>query len=340
MKRTFLSVLSFAGVLASAQYDGFTGTGALNANGWTTYGGTAGQVQIITTPSESGNSLAYPGLTSQGNRIALSSVNREGLDKKFSSPVTTTAYVSFLLKVTDTSTLQPNTLQTPPGYIAFFSPLEGADIGNTGWVSRISLRQGSSSSKYNIGVLNATGGTAGLTDLYGTTTPAEYNVGQTYLIVVKYDMTGTQGNTKLWVNPAIGSTEGTPIVSTSFGTSAKQSQIASFALRQAVATGFMELDEVRLGKTWEEVVSDTTLAVNNFTKSEALISETVVKDGFRILKSGTSSMEIYSMSGSLISKRRVTEGETINASNLQPGIYLVKITSADSQSRVVKIIKK
>lgn len=339
MKTKILPILMLVSGLVSAQYDPFSGTGALNANGWSTFGGTSGEINILTTPSGSGNSLAYTGLTSQGNRVAFSTSYTEDLDKAFTAPITTTAYVSFLLKVTDASTFSANSLATPPGYAMFFSPNSGTNIGSTGWVSRLSFRQGSNSQKFNMGVLNTTGGSAGLTDVYGSTTPAEYNVGQTYFVVIKYDMTGSTGNTKLWVNPAIAATEGTPVVSSSFGSSAKLAQVASFGVRTANNTGNFELDEVRLGSTWSEVVPTTTLGVADAAaNSKNVISNTLVKDNFKILLSGKNALEIYAPNGSLVSKKMVIGGDFVDISQLNPGMYLLKITNG-TEVRTVKIIK-
>lgn len=340
MKKNFILLSLLSSFSAYAQYDGFNYSGALSSNGWSSHGGTSGQLVSLTSGSDFGSSLNYPGITTpQGNRTLITSAQSEDVNLAFTTPVTTTAYASFLMKVVDNSTMAVNTQSTVPGYIIHFARNSGADIGSTGWVSRLCVRKGSSASTFNLGILNTTGGSAGLTDLYGNAVPTEYQVGTTYFVVLKYDMTGTNGQTSIWINPTVAS-ENTPTHTSSFGTSAKIPEVASLAFRQSNNAGAVEVDEVRLGQTWAEVVGSAFLSNNEVTlKKTALISNTLVEDGFTLLTKNSAKIEIYSPAGSLVKSLTAASNTYINASTLIKGTYIVKITE-NNKVTTVKIIKK
>ena len=338
MKKNYILILSLFCLAAHAQYDGFVRTGPLvGADDWENFSGTT-PIVMLTTPSDSGNSLNYAGATAPtGNRVGMSTALSEDANKKFATAKTSAAFVSFFLKITDESTYSANTLATAPTYIAHFSPLSGASIGTTGWVSRLSIRKGSAVGKFNIGILNATGGTAGLTDIYGTATPADYNINTTYFVVMKYDMTGANGVSSLWINPTLTS-EASPLVSSSFGGGTKLAQVASFAIRNANNTGVWELDELRMGSSWAEVVG-ATLQVKDLNSDSKILSNTIVKDQFRILVKGNSLVEIYNAAGSLMKKSAVGANEAIFVTELPKGVYFVKVL-ANGKSYSAKIIKE
>lgn len=340
MKKNFILVSLLSSFIAYAQYHGFNYTGALSSNGWASHSGTLGQSVTLTNGSDLGSNLNYPGIaTPQGNRTLISSAQTEDVNLAFTTPVTTTAYASFLMKVVDNSTMAVNTQSTAPGYIIHFARNSGGDIGSTGLVSRLCVRKGSSASTFNLGILNTTGGSAGLTDLYGNSTPTEYQVGTTYFIVLKYDMTGTNGQTSIWINPTVGS-ESTPTHTSSFGTSAKIPEVASLAFRQSNNAGSVEVDEVRLGQTWAEVAGSAFLSSNEVgIKKTALISNTLIEDGFTLLTKSSAKIEIYNIAGSLVKNLTVESNTYINISTLSKGTYIVKIAE-DSKVSTVKIIKK
>ena len=101
MKKLYLACVLFLtfSVVHSQIAETFSFTGALNANGWTTPSGTAGQIQTINTASECGNSLYYTGLeASLGNRTTLVAGNSEDVNKSITG-ISGTGYYSLLLKV-------------------------------------------------------------------------------------------------------------------------------------------------------------------------------------------------------------------------------------------------
>ncbi|MEZ5405861.1 MAG: hypothetical protein R3F23_06725 [Verrucomicrobiia bacterium] len=72
-------------------------------SGWTVHSG-ATPVNVVDTPSDSGNSLSFPGLpASSGNRIVVSQSQTADIGTNFPAQVTqdnTSVYVSFLVKFT------------------------------------------------------------------------------------------------------------------------------------------------------------------------------------------------------------------------------------------------
>lgn len=347
MNKIFTLLLGLVAYNINAQYDSFSGTGSLTANGWAAHSSEAnGPIQILTTASDSGNSLKVNGIVSPtGNRIEVKSTQAEDVNKAFSAPVTTTAYVSFFLKYTDVTPLAANSLTTAPTYFAHFSPIAGASIG-TAWQSRLSIKKGSAADTFNLGVLNTTGGTITASDIFGAS-PADYNINTTYFVVVKYDLTttSTSGTSTIWINPTIGSTAPAATVTSSIGTSSKPANISSFALRQASSSsavgsvGTFQIDEVRLGTSWEDVVKPESLSTIDMNKKRYFISNTLVKDQFRVLSNKNSLVEIYDANGRLVKKLNANSNEFVNVADLKKGVYMVKINEG-TETNTVKIIKE
>ncbi|WP_159969830.1 T9SS type A sorting domain-containing protein [Halpernia humi] len=338
MKKHYFLGLILLGSFCSAQYSAFAGTGNVNGSeGWASHSGTANQIQKLATASDVGNSLSYADLeASTGNRTFISDANSEDINLAFSAAATTTAYASFLLKVTDVSNMQPNTYGFAPSYFAHFAPTSGTSVST--FVSRLSIRQGSVANTFNLGIVNTTGGTIPLSEIFPAS-PQDYAVGTTYLVVLKYDMTGTSGKTSLFVNPVINGTEPAAIISSSAGTSTKLASVLSFCLREASKIGSMEIDEVRVGSTWASV-TPAYLAVSDLSATKkSLISNTLVKDNFKMLTSGSADLQIYSATGALVRTLQTKSNEVININNLPKGMYILKIVT-DGKLSTEKIIKE
>jgi hypothetical protein len=230
-------------------YEPFNGTGLLTgSNGWETHSGTSGQIQY------EASSLSYSGLpASIGNRIRIDSTYSEDVNKAISPDVTDSVYASFLLKVLSATSLQPN--DQLGAYFLHFLPNAGSSVGTTGFAGRVHIRAGSAPGTFNLGVLNQAGGTQTATNIFGAS-PQDYLVGQTYFVVVKYVISSNR--VTLWVNPSVGLTsEPPPTHTNNTGTSAAPTQIRSLAIRNANTsgrgTGNLELDEIRVSRSWSDV---------------------------------------------------------------------------------------
>ena len=268
--RLLLLAMLFVANVAMSQtifYEPFNGTGSLNgSNGWVTHSGTANQIQYETTPGDVGTSLSYSGLPApSGNRIRIDSTQSEDLNKEISPSVTDSLYASFLLKVRSSTSLNANSPTELGAYFIHFLPLAGSSVGTTGFVGRIHIRAGSAPGTFNLGALNNAGGTQTVANIYGTS-PQDYPIGQTYFIVFKY--VRTSNTVTLWVNPPVGlATEPTPTHTNNTGTSSAPAQIASLAIRNSNSsgrgTGNLEIDEIRVSRTWAEATLPVELTAFN-----------------------------------------------------------------------------
>ncbi|WP_313580781.1 T9SS type A sorting domain-containing protein [Chishuiella sp.] len=339
MKKIF-TLLSLAIIsVVNAQYDGFAYNTALDQNGWTTHSGATGTILPLTTSSDDGNSLAYSGIpTSKGNRTSLVPSANISINKSLNESSKDVVYASFLIKVVDIEKIPANTVATAPGaYFFFFSNNEKNNVSDgTGSVSRIGLRKGKTDGTFNISLANTTGGSIPESELYGTS-PIDYKVNQTYFVVVKYDMTGDKGKSSIWVNTL---SENDTHHTSEAGTSNKQTEIKSVALRERIsqASG-VEIDELRLGTSWDEVTKATLSTDDIVDKNRNIISNNLIVDQFKVLSNQQTSIEIYSLSGQLVKSSKLAPQSNVNISNLSSGVYVIKITEG-TKTYTQKIIKK
>ena len=230
----------------------FNFTGLVNANGWTTHSGTAGQLQAITTPSNSGNSLSYPSLeNSIGNRIQLTAGNSEDINKQIAN-ISGIGYYSFLLNVPTTTGLHAN--GGAGDYFIGFGGASGASV--TILASRVYIKAGLTPNTFVLGLLNQSSGASATSYL-----PTEYPVGTTVFIVVKLDATVSPINASMWVNPIPGTVETPSNLSNNTGSNGL-ANFASIFIREggnaSAGTGSVEIDEIRAGATWYQVTPCNT----------------------------------------------------------------------------------
>ncbi|MFM1947785.1 MAG: hypothetical protein RL207_2068 [Bacteroidota bacterium] len=262
MKRILLVLIVFIGFQGFSQaFEAFNFTGSANANGWATQSGTAGELVAITTPSASGNSLSYTGLqASSGNRINLTSTGSEDINKVF-TPTGTTAYMSFLLNVQNTTGLT-----TAGAYFTGFGGSSGTAAISI-YFPRIFIKSGTTPGTFQIGILNTSGGVGAVATYVST----EFTPGTTLFIVAKVSSPAVAGviTSSLWVNPIPGGAETAAAVTNAGGTSTWPANgVQSVILRQAAGTGNLEVDEIRTGTTWADVTpaaSSSCVTYNTIT---------------------------------------------------------------------------
>jgi len=328
MKKLYTLSLLLVGALSFGQLsDSFTGTGALTANGWSSHSGTADQLSI------SSGSLSYPGFTSTGNKVALVAGNNEDVNKASAAAITGVAYYSVLLNVPNTTGLHPNT--ATGDYFLMHSATTGT-TGVTAFSGRLFIRTGSVENTFNIGVLNNSGGTAAPSFI-----ATDYPVNTTIFVVVKYDL-GTN-TASIFVNPTLGGTEGTASATNATGTTVAPAQIAALAIRQGgnatTGTGNVEIDELRLGTTWASVTS-AALSVNQNSIEGLKVYPNPVVDGKLYINStanATKEVVIYDVLGKQVVN--TTTQNALNVSNLNGGVYIVKITEEGKTATRKLVIK-
>jgi hypothetical protein len=326
-----LYTLSFTLLAAVASFgqttDQFTGTGTLAANGWSHHSPgdptpNIGQIVILTTPSDSGNSLSYAGLApSTGNRTAIVAGNVEDVNKALTAPITTgTVYYSALIKAVDNTSFFGNAAGSD--YFMALSSATGTSV--TLFFGRLYVRQGVTDGTFNLGVANGTPN-----PVVPNFAAQDLTVGTTYLVVVKYDIATSTAS--LFINPVIGGAEPASLVSHT--STALATQIASVAIREggsaATGTGNIEIDEVRVDATWAGV-TPVNLATQDFAIAGLKVYPNPVKGGNLYITSDsneTKAVAIYNVLGKQVLTASVNDAP-INVSNLSAGVYIVKITEA------------
>jgi len=330
MKKLYTLSLLIASCVALAQStDPFAGAvgSALNANAWQTHSGTAGQLVIAA------GSLSYSSLATVGNKTQIVAGNSEDVNL-VTGPLTGTAYYSAILNVLNTDGLAVNT--DPAGnYFLALGATSGASV--TALPSRLYIKAGATAGTFNLGVLNNSGGTA--TPTFSTT---DYPVATTTFVVLKYDLASNTAS--LFVNPSVGGTEGSATVTNATGTTAAPTQIASVVIRQAgtaaAGTGNVELDNVRVGGTWDYVVA-SNLGTNHNAIAGLQVYPNPVTNGNLFITSDsndTKNVAIYDVLGKKVVNTTVND-QPINVSALNSGVYIVKITEAGKTATRKLVIK-
>lgn len=323
MKKLYTLSIVLISTLSFAQtYIPFTGTGALNANGWTTHSGTPGQLTILTTPSDSGNSLSYPGLlASTGNRTSMIAGNGEDVNFPLPATLTGTVYFSSLVKVLDDTQLTTNSSTGDYG-LAFTSV---ASASTTTFQGRIYFKKGSTAGTFLVGILNNSGGTTAPTFI-----STDLTINNTYFFVVKYDI--ATNTASLFVNPTPGSTEPTATVTNVTGTTPAPTQIAGFVIRQGgnatAGTGNIEIDEVRVANTWAAVTPQAVASTNSNNIQGLTMYPNPLKGNTLFITSTANaamSVQIFDLLGKEVLKSNVMNN-TVNVSGLNAGVYMVKVT--------------
>ncbi len=331
-------------VSAQEFHDAFSGTGTVSGhNGWEYANiGTSGQTML-----EAG-SLTYPGLAaSTGNKVALKATNNEYINKMFATPVTTgELYGSFLLNVVDGASLRGN--ETIGNYFMHFV----RSLGVTPYQARIYVRAGSAPNTFNVGILNNT--LDGVptpvsgTEMYGTN-PTNYTIGQTVLIVFKHDL--GNNSSSIWVNPTLGAAqEPAPTYTATAGVAT--TTLGGIAFRQnntnGQGTGNLEIDEVRVGPSFDAVTPGTTTSVKDFATANIGLYPNPTSGSVKLqlpasLANGEVGLTVYSLEGKVLlktagSEQKLNQELATKLSAAANGVYIVRLESNGNsyQTRVVK----
>ena len=329
MKKLYTLSLLIASCVAFAQAsDPFNYTAVVSSHGWYTHSGTAGQIATVT------GSLTYPGLTPQGNKIEIIAGNTEDINIPSAAPLTGVVYYSALINLPDVTGQAANS--TTGNYFLMLASTTGGS-GVTIFGARLYVRAGVGTNTFNLGVLNGAGGTAA-----PTFSATDYAINTTYFVVVKYDMTNNIAS--LFVNPTIGGTEGTATVTNATGTTAAPAQIASLAIREAgtatAGTGDIFIDEVRMGATYASVTG-SILKEEQFEIAGLKVYPNPVSNGVFYVATDANAertVSVYDILGKQVINT-TTSNTAVNVSNLNSGVYIVKITEEGKTATKKLIIK-
>lgn len=299
----------------------YTDGALLTANGWTVLN--AGGTQAIDVGTSNGLTYAgYSGTTgftgvAVGNAAKLDNTG-EDLYKNFSAAVTSgSLYYTFLVNISSGDN----------GYFA------GLLSSGTNFSNRLYVKPSTTTGKINFGLSNS--GTATF-----ASTPTDFDLNTTYLIIVKYDVT-TTGNASMWIKaagvPATEAAAGSPEISVSGTVPASAS---GFFLRQYAATQNITIDGIRIYSTWFNaapcslVLNPETRTCNATTLSLDSYTTTIPFTG-----GGTATYSLSATSGTIsgdnpstaatgnIIISGVTEG-TNNTLTISGGCSIVKAITA------------
>lgn len=231
-------VLVIGSISATAQllvedFNYTTGT-LLTANGWTGHSGVGTNAITVAAASVSYSGYASSGV---GNEVTMTTSGEDD-NKAFTSTNSGSLYAAFIVNVTSAT--------TGGDYFTHFCQSSGS--GAAGFFGRVFVKKDASN---NLAFGISKQGTA----VYSS---FSYALNTTYLIVIKYTFNSTASDdvAYLFVNPAIGGTEPSPLL-TSTDVSTDATGLIAIALRQGGSTTapVLKLDGIRVATTWADAVA-------------------------------------------------------------------------------------
>lgn len=215
---------------AALTYDGFgytVGTSLEASSEWS-------PLNTGTAPVISAGNLSVAGLaTSTGNKVSFGSGNIQEALGSLDSHTVGKVYFSFAFSLT-----------SAPTAAAYSFALA---TSNTNYGAVVFLR--ASGAGFNIGLANRS---SGATVSYSSTV---YNTNTTIFLVGSYEFISGTGNdvSKLWINPSAFGGAAEPSSSLTATGGSDLGAVSQFLLRGATGSPSGELDELRIGTTWQAV---------------------------------------------------------------------------------------
>lgn len=315
---------SCAPVLSVPFYEPFdytVGSQLIDATNWENISAISDEV-LVGGPG----GLSFPGLeASQGNHVSF---DGGGSDPAitFNQISTGVVYTSFLFAVTD------QMLQSDLADGGYFAVL--GDNGNFRARLWVRANPSTAATTFDIGLSNT-----GSNPDFST---ALYNVGETIMVVMSYD-TAT-GNLNAWINPSeteiLAATAPTATLTSILGATA--GTINQFIIRQdsPSETPFMLLDELRVGTSWAEV-TPSSLSINDNLANNFSLYPNPVSNGVVNIRTNSQdaiNILVYDVLGKQVKNETITNN-TLDVSNLNTGIYIVKLSQNEATVTKKLVIK-
>jgi hypothetical protein len=341
-KITLIGAFLAMACIANAQliYEPFTGTpeASLTGDAWT--------ISTNTPPKVVATPLSYDGLrtNSSSNAITYGGSGTIGSHKlSFAQQTSGVVYASFIINVSslqDWVTAQykynfcfVNSANTFSGSVNIFP--DANDPTNKfilGVCKKNNNSYSNSVAPWNIANSAIVWG--------GTSYPLNTNI----FLVLAYDLSVAGDKMSLWVNPDKSTFEAsTPPSATIFDSSTATAitathNLAQFNVRSGSGSPTMIFDELRISTSWAEVTPKASTSTISASSSEAV---KVAFKGNSLAISGLDGSKVvslYSTDGKLV-KAASVEGNQLDATGVQPGIYIVKVASAKG-TKSYKAVKK
>lgn len=213
------------------------------------------------------------------------------------------------------------------GYLAGFAQ-NNTTFGGTLWTKRVD------DNTFNLGIETRTATGANTTYTTGT-----YTTGTDYNVVVAYTFgpDASDDTAKLWINPTSAANESTPLL-TDTHTGGDLTSIVSFFLRQdsVTETPAVEIDDLVISTTFAGTLSNNKF---NSIAGLQLYPNPVVNGTLYINTAANASKAviIYDVLGKEVVN--TTTENAVNVSNLNAGVYIVKITEEGKTATRKLVIK-
>jgi len=213
------------------------GGGNVSDSNWLSFSGTGFYIPVVS------GSLMFTGYPASGigNKVVLVAATTSAEDARRDYPQQsgdgTKVYASFLV----------NVQATQASGVSYFAALYSTAASGGGYRSRVFVQSGTT------GVQFGFEGSGSTPVFY----PTEYPLNTTVLIVISYEFLAGTDSAKMWINPAISSSE--PLANVVFGVGSEPPYLNAFALRQASTSGAAqtpdaEIDGIIVGNAWSQVV--------------------------------------------------------------------------------------
>lgn len=263
--------------------------------------------------SATGN-LSYTGLTTAGNSISFAA---DGID--CFSPITSTnsgtVYYSFLMNISSMA----GVTDANGGYLAGFGETN-TNLGATLWTKRVD------DTNFNLGIEVRTANAANT-----TFTSTTYQTGQTYFVVVGYTFNPTTTSddvVSLWINPVVNNPEPSATL-TDTHAATDLLNVSRFFFRQdsATETPAVQIDELRIGTAWADVVPQVAGLADNNINGLTMYPNPLKGNTLFLTSTANAAMsvQIFDLLGKEVLKSNVMNN-AVNVSSLNAGVYMVKVT--------------
>lgn len=312
----------------------YTAGQALTANGWNIHS-TGGSNPNPILVSEGG--LTWTGYVGSGiGNAALVTNNGQDINKRFGADITSgTVYASFLMKVNAKTSL---------GYFFHLGYYNNTTtpvltVLSTAFRARTYVNLGTNpDTQFKLGL---TFSSSTVTDGGETT---DLNIGETYLVVVKYAFKEGVLNDEvsLFVFPqgATVTTEpATADLGPFTGSAADAPVLQNIALRQYNASQNVTVDGIYVRTEWNLVDAGVPLSTDDFALSQISLYPNPVNNGTLNIVTPTNELKeisVFDVSGRMVLRTK-TENNRIDVSQLKSGIYLMNI-NINGSKKTSKII--
>lgn len=302
---SFIACVAFtqAQTLLVENFDYVPATNLISQGNWILTGSAATPNLQVTT-----STITYSGYPESGVGNEVTLTNGEDLNKKFTPQTTSNVYASFIVNVSAISTSGD-----------YFLNLGAETIGSA-FVGRVFVKKESETgTKIAFGVMMTSGGTPSPAPTYSG---FDYDLGTTYLIVLKHNNTGKVSS--IIVNPSVSTTEPTTgWIDNNQGTNAVPANIGAIGLRQPSASAALtaKLDGIRVATSWAALFATSNVINPSANKFQALVvgSDLQIKN-----VANGATVEIFSALGSKV-QTSVLENGKVSVDNLSKGMYIVRV---------------